>query len=50
MKYDERMNNLDTPTPNSRQLRQAQGHPLPPETTEETSPSAFPIERSHLPF
>ncbi len=50
VKYDEGMNDLDHPTPNSHQLRQALGHPLPPESTEETSPTSLSFESSESPF
>ncbi len=50
VQYNEGMHDVDIPTTNSQQLKQALGHPLPPKSIEETSPSSLYLESSDTPF
>ena len=44
------MNDLETPTPNARRLRQALGRPVPAEETEEVAPKEFSLDTTNTPF
>lgn len=48
--FDEGMNDLKTPTPNARRLRQALGRPVPAEETEEVAPKEFSLDATNIPF
>ena len=50
VKFDEGMNDLETPTPHSRLLRLALGRSLPPEETESTPPQELSLTSSDSPF
>ena len=49
-KFDEGMNDLDTPTPNSRQLRIALGRKLPEDVTDSSAPTNLDLEVHSSPF
>ena len=49
-KFDEGMNDLDTPTPNSRQLRIALGRKLPEDVTGSLAPTNLDLEVHSSPF